>query len=357
VKWKQKFPIRVTLSADDSGSKWTGKNQGTAVISVDNPFRLSDAFYAYYSHDVGHKRDLKDRATGEKWESGTKGYGFHYSIPFGSYAISYNFNHNQYAQAVSGYFTNYLYWGWSENHDLTLKRTLYRDGNRKTTGGIGAWIRSGRSYIDDAELTVQRRRMAGWHLEFNHTEYIGDATVNARVQHKRGTDFHRALKAPEEEFGEGTNKMRIVTAELSLSWPFRALDQAFSYSTQAHVQHNRTPVITQDRLSIGNRYTVRGFDGEMTLMAERGYYWRNELAWHYAAGRQVYALWDFGHVSGPATKWLAGSDLEGYGIGARGQLIAGGRLFYDIFTARPAKYPDAFPVKHSVVGAAISYSF
>ncbi|GHU15189.1 hemin transporter [Betaproteobacteria bacterium] len=357
VKWKQRFPIRITLSADDSGSRWTGKNQGAAVISVDNPLGLSDTFYAYYNHDLGHKHNIKDHTTGEKRESGTKGHGFHYSAPFGNHAVSYNFNHNQYAQAVAGYFTNYLYRGWSEHHDLTLKRTLYRAGNRKTTSGIGAWIRSSRNYIDDAELTVQRRRMAGWHLEVEHTEYIGNATVNAYIRYKRGTGLHHALKAPEEEFDEGTNKMRIVTADLSLNLPFRVREQSFSYATQVHVQNNRTPVITQDQISIGNRYTVRGFDGEMTLMAERGFYWRNELAWRYAAGHQVYALWDSGHVSGASTKWLAGRYLEGYGVGVRGQIMAGGRLSYDIFTARPAKHPDAFPVQHSVVGASLSYSF
>jgi len=31
-----------------------------------------------------------------------------------------------------------------------------------------------------------------------------------------------------------------------------------------------------DDLTIGSRYTVRGFDGEKMLAAERGFYWRNE---------------------------------------------------------------------------------
>jgi hemolysin activation/secretion protein len=151
--------------------------------------------------------------------------------------------------------------------------------------------------------------------------------------------------------------MRLVTADLALGWPFQAFGQTFAFSSQAHAQWNRTPLIPQDRISIGNRYTVRGFDGEMTLMAERGSWWRNELAWYFAPGQQFYLLWDSGHVSGPSTKWLAGSYLEGYGFGLRGQVKIGGTLYYDLFTARPAKYPEAFPVAHSVIGAALSYSF
>ncbi|MDR2364859.1 MAG: ShlB/FhaC/HecB family hemolysin secretion/activation protein [Zoogloeaceae bacterium] len=355
VRWKQGFPLRLTLSFDDSGSKWTGKNQGTAVISLENPFGFSDTFYAYYSHDLGHKKDIK--GYGQKWKSGTKGYGFHYSVPFADWSLAYGFHHNEYRQAVAGYFTNYLYWGWSDHHDLTLKRHLYRDDSRKTTLGAGAWIRSSRNYIDDAELAIQRRRMAGWHLSLEHTEYLGNAALRAQAQYRRGTGAHRALPAPEENSGEGTSRMRLITADLSLGWPFPAFGQTFSLSSQVHAQWNQTPLIPQDRISIGNRYTVRGFDGEMTLMAERGSWWRNEFAWHFSPGHQIYLLWDSGHVSGPSTQWLAGSYLEGHGIGLRGQLKTAGTLHYDLFTARPAKYPDAFPVSHSVSGAALSWSF
>jgi hemolysin activation/secretion protein len=357
VKWNQGFPLRVTLSVDDSGSKWTGKNQGTLTVVAENPLGLSDTFYAYYNHDLGHKKDIRDRATGEKWESGTKGYGFHYSVPFANWQLAYNFSHHEYRQAVAGYFTNYLYWGWSDSHDLTLKHTLYRDGSRKSTIGAGGWTRASRNYIDDAELTIQRRRTAGWHLEFDHTEHVGNATLGARMKYQRGTGFHRSLRAPEEDFGEGTSRMRLVTGDFSLAWPFRIGGQTFSFSSQAHVQNNRTPLIPQDRFSIGNRYTVRGFDGEMTLMAERGYYWRNEFGWYYAASHQVYLLWDAGQVRGPSTQWLAGTYLEGYGAGWRGQFQAGGLLYYDVFIARPAKHPDAFPAQHSVIAATLSYSF
>jgi hemolysin activation/secretion protein len=357
LKWKQRFPLRATLSADDSGSRWTGKNQGTLVVSVDNPLGLSDTFYAYYSHDLGHQRSFRDHATGNWMKSGTKGYGFHYSAPFGNYLAAYHFSHNEYAQAVAGYFTSYLYQGWSNQHDLSLQRTLHRDGKRKTTAGVGVWIRSSRNYIDDAELSIQRRRMAGWRLELEHTEHFASMTLSARLQYKRGTGAHRSLNAPEEDFDEGTSRMRLFTGDLALSWPFRILDQTCAYSTQILFQNNRTPLIPQDRFSIGNRYTVRGFDGEMTLMAERGSSWRNELAWHYAPRHQIYLLWDSAHVSGHSTKWLAGAYLEGYGIGLRGQFKTSAALYYNLFTARPAKHPDAFPTQHSVIGANLSLSF
>ena len=54
-------------------------------------------------------------------------------------------------------------------------------------------------------------------------------------------------------------------------------------------QWNRTPLAPQDRFSIGGRYTVRGFDGELTLMGERGWVLRNEIGLPVGAGQELYA--------------------------------------------------------------------
>ncbi|MCL2075505.1 MAG: ShlB/FhaC/HecB family hemolysin secretion/activation protein [Betaproteobacteria bacterium] len=357
IKWRQKFPLRLTLSADDSGSRQTGKNQGTVALSFENPLGLSDILYGYYSHDLGHKKRSKDQATGQERASGTEGHGLHYSVPFADWTLAYNYGYSEYQQAVAGFFTDYLYWGTSRTHDLTATRILYRDGSRKTTVGAGLWFRASRNYIDDAELTIQRRRTAGWRMEAAHTEHIDSATLHARIRYKRGTGLHDSLRAPEEEFGEGTSRMRLINADISLGLPFFLGGERFAFSSHAHIQHNQTPLIAQDKLSIGNRYTVRGFDGETTLMAERGYYWRNELVWHYTSGHQVYALWDRGKVGGPSAKWLAGTTLEGAGVGARGQMKAGGNWFYDLSLARPVKAPKPLFSSGFVIAASLSLSF
>ncbi|MDR2240186.1 MAG: ShlB/FhaC/HecB family hemolysin secretion/activation protein [Zoogloeaceae bacterium] len=357
IRWRQKFPLRLTLSADDSGSRQTGKNQGTVAVSLENPLGLSDILYGYYSHDLGYKKRHRDPMTGQKRVSGTEGYGFHYSVPFANWTLAYNYGYSKYEQAVAGFFTDYLYWGTSHTHDLGLTRILYRDGSRKTSAEAGLWFRSGRNYIDDAELTIQRRRTAGWRMEVAHTEYIDDATLYARARYKQGTGLLHSLRAPEEDFDEGTSRMRLINADLSLAWPFSLAKERFAFNSQAHFQHNLTPLVAQDKLSIGGRHTVRGFDGEITLMAERGYYWRNELAWHYAPGHQLYALWDRGQVRGPSAQWLAGTLLEGAGMGVRGQFNGAGNWFYDLSVSRPVKAPKLLFSSHGVIAAMISLTF
>lgn len=62
IKWKQAFPLRLTLSANDGGSRTTGKYQGSVTVSADNPLGLNDLFYASFNHDLGGG-DAGDRGT------------------------------------------------------------------------------------------------------------------------------------------------------------------------------------------------------------------------------------------------------------------------------------------------------
>ena len=135
------------------------------------------------------------------------------------------------------------------------------------------------------------------------------------LAYRRGTGAFRAMPAPEEDFGEGTSRMQVITADAQWLIPFQ-LGAARPLYRRA--QWNRTPLAPQDRFSIGGRYTVRGFDGELTLMGERGWVLRNEIGLPVGAGQELYAGADYGHVAGPSTRWLQGRNLAGAVIGVRG---------------------------------------
>jgi hemolysin activation/secretion protein len=46
VSWKQSFPLRLTFSVDNTGSKSTGKEQGGVTLSADHLMGMHDLFYA-----------------------------------------------------------------------------------------------------------------------------------------------------------------------------------------------------------------------------------------------------------------------------------------------------------------------
>lgn len=346
ISWKQAFPFRLGLSANDGGARTTGKYQGSVTVSGDHLLALNDLFYVSFNHDLGG---------GGASERGTHGHTLHYSLPWGYWMLAATSSASGYHQAVAGASQTYLYSGTSKNHELKLSRLIYRDASNKTTATLRGYLGSSNNFIDDTEVEVQRRRMAGWEASLAHRAFIADATLDLDLSYRRGTGAFSALHAPEEAFNEGTARPTIIGAEASLALPFKLGGQSLRYSGSWRAQWNRTSLVPQDRFSVGGRYTVRGFDGESVLMAERGWLIRNELGLALgASGQELYVGLDHGEVGGQSTELLIGRRLTGAVIGLRGRVKD---LSYDLFAGQPVRKPDGFKTASVTVGFNVSLSY
>lgn len=346
VKWKQARRWRLSVAADDAGSRSTGKNQGSTTVSLDNLLGLNDLFYASLNHSLAPLN-----SDGRK----TRGYSLYYAVPAGYWQFSTSLSSSDYAQTVAGQSQAYTYRGRSQSLEVRLGRMLWRDAGNKLQASVRGWQRTSASYVDDTEILVQRRRTAGWGTTLNHTAYLGRKVLDLALDYKHGTGALGALAAPEEATGEGTGQMELISFDARLDAPFSVLARPLRYSTAWHQQWNRTPLTAQDRLSIGNRYTVRGFDGELTLMGERGFTWRNELAgaapWPSA---ETYIALDYGHVSGFPSATQGGQTLVGSAAGLRGSYR---RLSYDVFIGAPLVQPAGFQTADVTTGFSLSWNY
>ncbi|WP_454251819.1 ShlB/FhaC/HecB family hemolysin secretion/activation protein [Pseudomonas sp. R151218B TE3479] len=346
IAWSQRFPARVSLSVDNSGSKSTGKYQGNVSLSLDNLLSLNDLFYASVNHDLGG---------GESGHRGSDGSTLHYSLPFGYWQLGFTTSEYNYEQSVAGANQTYQYRGESRNNELRLSRLLYRDAVRKTTAWGSLWTRSSENFIDDTEIGNQKRRMAGWQLGLDHREFIGASILDLGVAYRRGTGAHDALRAPEEDFDAGTSRSQIITADAQLQVPFQVGDQRLRYIGGWRAQWNRTPLVPQDRFSIGGRYSVRGFDGENILSADRGWTLRNEIGLSLGqTGQELYTGIDYGEVSGQSSEFLIGQRLAGAVVGIRGGYKG---LSYDWSVGSPLKKPDGFETANVTSAFTVIWSF
>ncbi|KIQ31732.1 hypothetical protein RT97_14435 [Variovorax paradoxus] len=161
--------------------------------------------------------------------------------------------------------------------------------------------------------------------------------------------------APEEEFSEGTSRLKLYTADISLNAPFKLGEQKLRYSGLIRAQWNRTPLTPQDRFSIGGRYTVRGFDGETNLMGERGWLLRNDIGWAMGqSGAELYVGADYGHVGGRSTIDTLGRNLAGAVVGVRGQWS---KLSYDFFVGAPFSKPQGYRTAEVTLGFNLNAAF
>jgi hemolysin activation/secretion protein len=346
ITWRQALPFRLNVTLDDSGSKSTGRYQSSATLSYDHWLTLNDLFYFTANRDLGG---------GDAGDRGTQGHTAHYSLPFDHWLLGFTQSASSYHQSVAGLNQDYVYRGQNNSAEIKLSRLVYRDASGKTTASLKGWLRNSKNFIDDTEVQTQRRATGGWELGFAHKAFIGNATLDISLAHKRGTGAFSAIPAPEEGFDEGTSRMRISTLDVNLSAPFSLGSQKLRYGGTLKVQRNGTLLTPQDRFAIGGRYTVRGFDGESSLSAERGWTVRNDLGWSLGdSGQEAYVGLDYGSLSGPTTEFLVGRHLSGAVLGVRGNVK---QLNYDVFIGKPISQPEYFRTASVTAGFSLSASF
>ncbi len=207
ISWQQTRPLRASLWLDDGGAKSTGRYQTTLTLAYDHWWTLNDLFYVSFLNSLGSE----GAANGS-----TRGRTAHYAVPFGHWLLSATVSGSDYQQTVSSLAGAVHYSGERSSSELAASRLLYRDGVRRTTATVRAWLQSSNNFVNDAELRSQRRRTAGWELALAHREQLRDALLDASLTWRRGTGAFDALRAPEESSGEGTSRMQVLRADAGL---------------------------------------------------------------------------------------------------------------------------------------------
>ena len=346
VEYKQKLPLRLTVTADDSGTKSTGKYLGSLSVALNSPLSISDLLYFTHSYDMGG---------GESGSRGTKGNTLHYSFPMGYWTFGMASSSNRYHQTVAGLSQSYVYSGLSENNEIKLSRVVFRDASNKASLSLRGFQRKTKNFIDDTEVEVQRRVVGGWEGGVQIRNSLADATIESNISYRKGTGDFGGLPAPEEAFNEGTAKFDLIAADSQLTVHIKTSPYRMRYTSTWRLQNNRTLLTPQDRFAIGGRYSVRGYDGEAVLSAERGWLTRNDLSISLGdSGSEFYMGIDHGEVNGPTADLLVGKTLTGSVLGLRGTKSHFG---FDVFYATPVTKPAQFKTAVHNFGFSFSANF
>lgn len=344
IHYQQHFPFRFNVSLDDGGSRATGRYQIGATLSYDNWWTLNDVFYVNWSRSIGHDGD-----------QGADSYMVHYSVPAGYWMLRGALSGSRYRQQVAGANDPVIYSGQNENAEWKLSRLAYRDNVRKTTLSLKGLLRHARHFIDDTEVGPQRHQTSAWEAGVNHREFVGNATIDANLAYRRALD--RQGREPESmaDLPQLATRYSLLLADAAVNAPFQIAGQRLRYDGSVRAQWHRGTLPSQDQFAIGGRTTVRGCDGELILLAERGWLMRNELALApEQSNQEFYAGVDAGQVSGPSAQYLLGERLAGAVIGLRG---VSWKVNYDAFIATPLNKPEGFRTAAVTGGFNIDLAF
>lgn len=339
----------VVTSIDNGGSRATGKLMGNVALGIDNPLGLNDIL------NVGATRDL---AFADK-RFGSSGWNAFYSIPWGYWTASFSAYTNRYNQQIAGINETFTTSGESQNLDVKLSRVLHRSQQSVLSAHVRLSKRFGRSFIEDTEIDQQYRNHTFIEFGLSNRRYIGAGQFDGSLTYRKGIPGFGA--AADNSFPGGpTYRFGVTVLDASFLVPLGQLPLRFM--TTFRGQFTRDTLYYIDSLSIGSRYTVRGFDGESSLAAERGFYWRNELQWTMKSGGafdvSLFAGADYGRVSGPNARYLAGTQLAGAVVGVRTNTrLPFGFVASELFAGKPIVKPASFQTARTTVGFSLTAQY
>lgn len=339
LKTEKKPPIHGLLAIDDSGLKATGKLQWIAVISADRIFNANDNLQISVNQNAEKDNDIK----------GTKSHSIAYFIPRGKDTFSFRYSQMNYYQTVSAVPISFKSSSRVKSFNANWNHVFHRDRTTKRSLDISFAKRNSKNYINDMEIVVQKGNTANFEVGISERRYIKQNTLFSRFAIKKGVGWFGS----QPEYSNGAPSTRFtqflfdIDYQIPRTWGHRPGSFTMSFHGQWTTGGKR--LFSRDMISIGNRYTVRGFDGEYTLMSESGWYMRNEISSYIPKLKtSVYMNLDFGAVYGPSTDILIGKFIVGTALGVRGEL--GSSLFYDGFIGTSLYKPDGYYTDDIVTG-------
>lgn len=337
---------RYLFRYNDAGSEFTGKQQGGITLAIDQPLGINDLLSVGVSRYVG--RGGPDK--------GTLGNQFQYSVPWDDWTFALDSYRYAYHQPVHGSVRDFETSGRSRTTRLAITRLLHRDSRSRTSLRLTLSGREAHSSIEGVEIRVQRRHTRAVELALLQRRYLGNAQLDIALAQKRGVPWLGGQSdAPGHARDAPTFHYIVNTLDVDLSLPFRWSGKPWLWSSTLHAQTSPDHLYAEDFLTIGGRYTVRGFDGEQVLGGERGVFWRNSLGLPLGhGGVRLYGGMDMGWIGGPSADRYAAQSLAGVFVGLRGARFG---LHWNVFAGWAVHAPDHFSTRRPAAGMQVVYSF
>ncbi|MDB5840253.1 MAG: outer rane hemolysin activator protein [Herminiimonas sp.] len=341
--------LRGGIALDNSGTDALGSTQLSGHLAFDNPFGLSDIVSLSASTNV--ERLNADHRS--------QSLALNYSIPWGYNLFTISRSESRFAQRVQGTTARFLSSGKSRSTELRWNRVMLRTSAARFGLFAAAGTRRANSFLDDVELIVQQRRTSQLETGVNYRQLIGDASIEFELGYRRGMPWRDAQEdLPGAADGGLTLRPAIWGLTAAFDQPLRIGAAPARYLATLRAQHTRDTTLAVDQIAIGCRCTVRGFDGEAVLLAESGYYLRNDLSMPFDLLERVDTLAfigaDFGRVWGPSAVDLIGTRLAGAAVGVRGKHAD---LQFELAMGTPLYKPAGFQTSRWNLYLSLTYAF
>ncbi|WP_143428391.1 ShlB/FhaC/HecB family hemolysin secretion/activation protein [Helicobacter sp. 11S03491-1] len=297
---KLSLPVFLGATVDNGGS--IGENYEISLYgSWENPLHLSDklSFYALSSLPMSKKNH-------SYYISGS------YFIPIRRVSISIDGSYSDSTQEIPFANITPVYKGKNINIDLKTKILLYADDKNQLSINLDGSARLMESYLDSIRLDVQSRNLADVSLGLGYQRKIANSIFNISLGVLQGLPL---FKKHNEKF-HTYYFYTIPNVNMYLYAPFKIWTLGLGYKSVIQTQISQDRLYASQKMSIGSRYTVRGFN-HFSISAQMGVLYKNDLMVYLPSFRNIAIIPNIGIDWGMVRDLNSdeGGSLAGGGIG------------------------------------------
>lgn len=334
---KKKWSLRA--SYNNFGDKSTGSELIGGTSYLYNVTGLSDLFYL--AGTGSHTGGYKNVST-------------YYSVPFGYSEFSLYYSKSKSHQGIDIGAYTFDYVGETEYFSLKGSRMLYRNVNSKLSTSAELIRRKYDYTLGGTELVLQKRDMGNVRLGLNYKRNFTGAALDSTLSWQRFTKAFGGTDTPDMRTGTVSKKSQIVNLNVNyVKWLTMLPTNAY-YELNFGAQYSPDNLTLQDQFTIGDRWSVRGFQNSDGIYGNKGFFLQNTL--NVVTGYKgliPYIGADYGQIIGELpSQNLSGKKLMGGILGVKGSVRA---LEYDGSISAPFIYPHDLDVDKYKINFNLAY--
>ncbi|EML2225760.1 TPA: ShlB/FhaC/HecB family hemolysin secretion/activation protein [Klebsiella aerogenes] len=334
---KKKWSLRA--SYNNFGDKSTGSELIGGTSYLYNVTGLSDLFYL--AGTGSHTGGYKNVST-------------YYSVPFGYSEFSLYYSKSKSHQGIDIGAYTFDYVGETEYFSLKGNRMLYRNVNSKLSTSAELIRRKYDYTLGGTELVLQKRDMGNVRLGLNYKRNFTGAALDSTLSWQRFTKAFGGTDTPDMRTGTVSKKSQIVNLNVNyVKWLTMLPTNAY-YELNFGGQYSPDNLTLQDQFTIGDRWSIRGFQNSDGIYGNKGFFLQNTL--NVVTGYKgliPYIGADYGQIIGELpSQNLSGKKLIGGILGVKGSVRA---LEYDGSISAPFIYPHDLDVDKYKINFNLAY--
>lgn len=348
IKRQKKPPISLQTIFNNYGNYSTGVYQGGIGLTLNEPLWSNDKFYVQYMESLNGLNHTPRPTTNQNLY-------INYQYPYKTWKLGLTYNRSHYTQSLKGFNHDPIYEGISQRKQVHLEKSLHRTANAKLSAYVDLAHKKSENLIDGLEVLVQKRRTTTYGLGIAYENINSHHNVfNLNIGVNKGGGAFKALPTPERFYSDVESRPLIWLFDGRYRMPFQIGKHQFGYNTHFNAQYSQDNLSSNDQFTIGDRQTVRGFDGKKLLAGNKGLMIGQEIYYQLPTqiSQQLYFAIDKGFVSkdtGTSSDYIeAMGSVLGYRMGLK-------HLNLDAYVGQPLQ--DNHLSDKTNAGVQVAFSF